>query len=325
MTQNAVALQTAGQPPGRPKPPLAAGGSIAALVPQDFEQAWRVAQVIAGSGMAPRDMATPEKLVVSIMHGLEIGLPPMQAIQSIAVVNGRPTIWGDGALGLVRGSGLLEDYEETIEGDGDAMRATCRCNRRGQVTPIVRSFSVADARKAGLWGKAGPWTQYPRRMLAMRARAFALRDGFADVLKGIGVTEEVHDYSGPAVTPATTPAATVSAAALRQQAGIIDGEAREITGSEPPTPPAASGAPAASPATTPQAEQAPAGDPSGWSDWLSLRRREADSLADAGAIEAMRRDGDDLLATDGAPAEVLEQFAEICDAALKRVGGRGRR
>lgn len=303
-SQNAVALaadKSQAVTPRPARPPLAAGGSIAALVPQDFEQAWRVAQVIAGSGMAPRDMATPEKLVVSIMHGLEIGLPPMQAIQSIAVVNGRPTVWGDGALGLVRGSGLLEDYEETIDGDGEAMRAICRCNRRGQATPITRTFSVADAKKAGLWGKAGPWTQYPRRMLAMRARAFALRDGFADVLKGIGITEEVHDYSGPAVTSAATPSAPVSAEALRQQAGIIEGEAREVT--------------------APQAEPPAAGD-TGWPDWLSLRQRQADSITDAGALAAMKRDGEDLLEADGAPAEVMERFATICAGAAARIGGR---
>ena len=60
---------------------------------------------------------------------------------------------------------------------------------------MVREFSMQDAKQAGLTGKQGPWSQYPRRMLQMRARAFALRDVFADVLRGVHVAEEAQDIS----------------------------------------------------------------------------------------------------------------------------------
>jgi hypothetical protein len=53
---------------------------------------------------------------------------------------------------------------------------------------------VADAKAAKLWGKSGPWTDYPRRMLKFRARGFVLRDVFGDVLKGLRTAEEVRDY-----------------------------------------------------------------------------------------------------------------------------------
>ena len=56
------------------------------------------------------------------------------------------------------------------------------------------TFTVGDAIRAGLWKKAGPWTMYPKRMLQMRARSFALRDAFPDVLRGLVATEEVEDY-----------------------------------------------------------------------------------------------------------------------------------
>ena len=46
--------------------------------------------------------------MIAIMHGLEVGLSPLSALQRIAVINGRPTIWGDGALALVKASGLCE-------------------------------------------------------------------------------------------------------------------------------------------------------------------------------------------------------------------------
>jgi len=84
--------------------------------------------------------------------------------------------------------------------------AICEAKRKGYPTATVVQFSVADAKRAGLWGKAGPWTQYPRRMLQLRARGFALRDGFPDVLKGLVTAEEAQDYP-QASPPAEAPAA----------------------------------------------------------------------------------------------------------------------
>lgn len=200
-----------------PKPPLRAGGGIGAIVPQDAEQAYRMAQLIVKSGLAPKDMSTPEKVVTAIFHGLEVGLKPMQAVQSIAVVNGRPCIWGDAALGLVMGSGALADISETIEGDGDDMTAICRATRAGMSSAVERRFSVADAKKAGLWGKTGPWTNYSRRMLQMRARSWALRDGFADVLKGLHVYEEVRDFAMAATVADNQAASSDIRAALTKR------------------------------------------------------------------------------------------------------------
>lgn len=146
----------------------------------------------------------PEDILVCIQHGSEIGLKPLQALNTIAVIQGRPTLFGDGLPALLWASGLLESMDEFFEGDGDKLTAVCRMVRRGSEVPITRTFSVADAKVAGLWGKAGPWTQYWRRMLQMRSRSWAARDGFADVLRGLHVREEVQDYHVEAPQPRHT-------------------------------------------------------------------------------------------------------------------------
>lgn len=186
-------------------PTLQSGGSVKAIVPQDFDGVWRIAKAVVTAGMAPKGLDTPEKAMVAIMHGMEVGLTPMAALQSIAVVNGRPTIWGDGALGLVQGSGKLEAHKEWYEGEGENKKAICTVKRKGDPELKRGEFSVANAKKAGLWGKAGPWTQYADRMLMMRARGFALRDGFSDVLRGLGIAEEVQDTPMRDVTPPKPP------------------------------------------------------------------------------------------------------------------------
>lgn len=174
------------------KAAVATGGKVAAFVPHTIEEAWRLSTALAQSGMTPKAYGSdPNKVMVGIMAGAEVGLTPFAALQSIAVIGNNPSLWGDGALALVQASGLLEDLEETDDGQA----ATCRAVRAGRSTPIVRTFSMDDAKKAGLASKAGPWTQYPARMRQMRARAFALRDGFPDVLKGLHIAEEVRDYT----------------------------------------------------------------------------------------------------------------------------------
>jgi hypothetical protein len=165
------------------------------LALQTFDDAWRFWQMVAKTDFAPKDFKNkPESCMLAGQHGAELGLGPMQSLQCIAVINGRPTIWGDAALALVQSSSVCEFVSEAVEGDGDQMVATCIAKRRGYPAPSAIKFSVADAKKAGLWGKSGPWTQYPKRMLQLRARGFALRDAFPDVLKGLVTAEEAQDY-----------------------------------------------------------------------------------------------------------------------------------
>ena len=153
------------------------------------------ATMVAATDFPPKDFrGKPESCLLAIQHGAEIGLSPMQSLQSIAVVNGRPTIYGDAALAVCLASPVCEWVVESVDGDGEKMTATCSAQRRGYPKPIISTFSVADAKAAGLWGKSGPWTQYPKRMLAMRARGFALRNAFADVLRGLVTAEEAGDY-----------------------------------------------------------------------------------------------------------------------------------
>lgn len=178
-----------------PKPVLAGGNRVSAIVPRDFEGCYRLANVIQASGLAPKSFKTVEQITVAMMHGMEVGLTPMAALQSIAVINGMPTIYGDGMLALVRASGLMEGIVEELERDdnGAVLMAVCKVKRAGEAAWTVRAFTWAEAMKAGLTRKDGPWTQYPQRMMQMRARSWALRDTFADVLRGLQQTEEALD------------------------------------------------------------------------------------------------------------------------------------
>jgi hypothetical protein len=179
--------------------PLKAGGPILGIVPQNIEEAFRLATGIAASGLAPKGMDKPEQVLVAIMTGMEVGLPPMFSVQKIAVINGRPSLWGDAIPALLYAKGFK--LSERIEGDGDKRVAVCEVTRPTG-DKVERRFSVGDAQTAGLWGKQGPWKQYPDRMLQMRARGFAARDGAADVLGGMYLREELDEPEMKDITPA---------------------------------------------------------------------------------------------------------------------------
>lgn len=181
--------------------PTVALGIPSFLVPKSVSDVKELARMIALAEWAPdcyRDIDGnfhQQKIELAIMHGASVGLGPIAAVQAIALLNGTPSIWGDGALSVIEHSGLLEDMVEDYEVDDEqGLVAVCTMKRRGRATPIVTRFSLAMAEHAGLTRNEGPWQTYPERMLRMRARSWTMRDGFADVLRGLHLREEVDDY-----------------------------------------------------------------------------------------------------------------------------------
>lgn len=182
------------------KPQVQTGGGVAPLRPTDIDGMWRFCQFLSTSPSLPdtyrygssgkRDPYTPEQvqgnILVAVQTGAEIGLPPMQAILSIAMINGRPFLWGDGLIAAVRGSGICAFIKEKVTGEGDKMVAECHAKRSDTGEEGKATFSWKQAVDAGYAGRNPIYRSRPDRMLKMRARSECLRDLFADFLKGIG-------------------------------------------------------------------------------------------------------------------------------------------
>lgn len=201
---------------------------IRPIIPQSLEETFRYAQVVCKAGLAPSSYnldpqnknseADPQKVVIGIMKGMEVGLPPMSALSNIAIINNRPSIWGDGAIGLIQSQGLLESMEVIRHGEmapgkepsiadyPDDYGYTIRMWRKGQSEPYEGTFTVRDAKRAHLWGNKNkkPWIEYPDRMLYNRARSYPIRDGFADVLVGLAIAEEARDIEERTEAPKDT-------------------------------------------------------------------------------------------------------------------------
>lgn len=168
-----------------------------------IDDAWRFATILVKSGICPKDyIGKPESVLIAIQMGAEVGLPPMASLQNIAVINGRPSLWGDGALAVVQAHPQYEWHREFFEGDRgkDERTAVFQIKRKGHEVHETR-FSIADAKQAKLFGK-DTYQSYPDRMIQMRARGFGMRDKFADALRGMITAEEAQDYPGVTINAA---------------------------------------------------------------------------------------------------------------------------
>lgn len=233
--------------PPKPKAELVAGEKVLPIIPRTIEEVARIARAVITAGLAPdsysrntrSDEECASKIMIGILKGAEIGLAPLTALANIAIINGRPCLWGDGAVALVQASGKVANWEETYEGTvgTDDYTAVCKIWRRGQEEPYGGRFSIADARRARLLTK-GPWVEYQSRMLMWRARSYAMRTGFADTLSGLSIAEEAQDLA-PAPTPVNTAFledATSPAVEAVLNSGLPDiAPAQETAQASPPT------------------------------------------------------------------------------------------
>lgn len=191
-------------PAGKTLAKLHGGAPIQAIVPTTLGECFALAEMVFTTGLSiPRDVDTPQKLTIIFMKGMELGLPPMAAMESVGIINGKACLYGDGIPSLLwsRGFKIKETYRQ--EGnDLNTCVAHCKITRP-EGDEYEFEYSAQDAKDNGLWDtrekdnkgnpNKAPWFRYKRRMLRMRARGWLARDCASDVLKGIPIYEEQAD------------------------------------------------------------------------------------------------------------------------------------
>lgn len=158
-------------------------------LPSTKDEAYKFAQSFATSAFCPAQYKNkPADVYLAMAYGAQIGLNPLLAVQNIAMVNGRPSVYGDALTAIVMANPETEKYEDGYKDGGKT--AYCKITRNG--ITMYREFSEEMARKAGLW-EQNTWKKYPQRMLLWRAKGWAIRDLYSDVLMGMWSVEEARD------------------------------------------------------------------------------------------------------------------------------------
>lgn len=178
---------------------------------------------LSKSGIVPAAYAArPSAIFACLQYGKEFGIPPMSALQNIAVINGKPTLGTDLMVALAMRHPEWGGYEITKSDDKIATVKVYRVSTKlnGKILEYTSTFSVEDAQKAGLLRPNSPWDKWRKRMLKHRAMAFAIRDAFPDVLAGSYSYEEMDPDAGAAEEEMMVNADDIVHAAILDDQGV---------------------------------------------------------------------------------------------------------
>lgn len=165
--------------------------SEAMVKASDLDGLMRVADMLGKAGpMLPAHIKSPGEALAVIMAGAELGIPPMASLRGIHLVKGKVGMDYSLMIGLMRRAGYGVQW---------VTKSATRCellltHRDG--TTHAEVWDVERAKKAGLWGGAGSWSNYPEAMLTARCTSSAARAFAGDVLAGCYSMDEVREISG---------------------------------------------------------------------------------------------------------------------------------
>ena len=160
---------------------------------------------VANTDFVPRELrGNAPAIAAAVLYGRELGMPPMTSLQGVAMVKGRPSLYAETMRALILQAGHELHIEEATES-----RCVIQGRRKGSERWTTATWTMEDARRAGIAGAGSNYGKYPRQMLLARASVELARMIFADVIHGMRGVEEMMDeldaVQGPA--PAVAPPA----------------------------------------------------------------------------------------------------------------------
>ena len=189
------------------------------LIADNFEEAMKIAKMLADSKLVPTQyQGHPEDILIACSWGESLGLKPLPALNAIAVVNGRPQLFGDALKALIMKHGTIEEHWDNENGVW-----TMIAHRKGY-PDVTWSYGYNDAIAAGhvsynpqsnTFGlgarKSDAWAKYTKRMCQLKCRNFVIRDAFPDVIQGIDIEGSDDDTMEPSSEVRTEPVTEVPA------------------------------------------------------------------------------------------------------------------
>lgn len=162
--------------------PVALGGRQ-----DDFDAVYRLAKNLCMSGLLPRELqGKPADVLVIVLYGQELGLAPMQAMQVIDVVKGRPSLRANLWVALARKAG---HKVRVVENTAESTTITV-IRSDDPEGPITATYTIEDAKTAGLTSNDN-YRKNPKAMLYARAASTAIRQACPEVALGFADEYEV--------------------------------------------------------------------------------------------------------------------------------------
>ena len=120
-------------------------------------------------------------------YGKELGVGPMTSLQTMAIIKGKICMGAQVMLSLACGKGVRYKVVKDT-----ATESEVEFTREG-FSPYLSSFTMEDAKRAGVYRQDSGWDKYPKDMLYWRAVTRGLRRIAPDVILGLYAKEEIED------------------------------------------------------------------------------------------------------------------------------------
>lgn len=148
---------------------------------------WNLISALAPAAHQSRlfGVSSPEQAAMIMAKGWELGMPVTAAFEYIQVIQGRPTLSPRGALALVLASGALADMQIS---DAPGQCTVAMQRRNGPAYTLT--WTLDDAKKAGVIKPDSGWQNYPANMLRWRAIGFVIDILFPDITGGLKRADE---------------------------------------------------------------------------------------------------------------------------------------
>lgn len=145
-----------------------------------------IATTLKNGGVLPRGIDTVQKMVVVLQAGREIGLQPIEALNSLYFVNGKVSMYGEAVPMQIMRAG------HTIKwGKCDKTEATVTITRGDNGSEMTQTFTMAEAETRGY--TSNPiYRKYPENMLKWRVLGMVAKFIAPDALRGIGIKEDME-------------------------------------------------------------------------------------------------------------------------------------
>lgn len=154
----------------------------------ELQAAHQLGQALCQTDFVPKDFkGKPEAAAAAILAGKALGLDPMNSLQNIFVIHGKPALYARTMAGMV-----MEHGHELLRTVATAEQVTIMARRKNQDDWQEFTWTIDRAKAAGYTGNKLYQTD-PVAMLTAKAQAEACRTIAPDVLTGVA-TYSVEDH-----------------------------------------------------------------------------------------------------------------------------------
>lgn len=177
--------------------------SLTFLNPKLWQAMVIAADTFIKSSAIPNGIKNAPQAIMVMQAGYEMGLQPVEALNSFAIINGKLSLYGETAISQVIKHGHKVEFI-----DCDATKATCRITRKDDARSMQNTFTMDMAVKRGLANKE-PYQKWPENMMKFKAFHMTAKFIVPEVFHGVPLVEEVQELEPSGIVITGTPDKTI--------------------------------------------------------------------------------------------------------------------